>query len=43
MDVVGDTVFGTQDYLATMLAFLDIDYAHPDIFPSASPIDALFS
>jgi uncharacterized protein (DUF1501 family) len=41
MDLVGTDVYSTRDYLATWLAFLDIDYE--TVFPGATPISAMFS
>ena len=40
LELMGNEVWSTQSYLATWLAFLDIDYS--EVFPSATPIDVLW-
>lgn len=40
MERMDDVVFSTQQYLATFLAFLDIDYS--TVYPSAMPIDVVW-
>lgn len=39
--VPGASVYSTQNYLATWLAWLDIDYA--EVFPGAAPIEDFFA
>lgn len=40
LELIGNDVWSTQNYLATWLSFLDIDYG--EVFPSATPIDVLW-
>ena len=39
--VPGAKVYSTQNYLATWLAWLDIDYA--EVYPGAAPIEDFFA
>jgi uncharacterized protein (DUF1501 family) len=41
MEMVGSETYSTRNYLATWLAFLDIDYE--DVFPGSQPIEAMFA